>query len=320
VIKEQGSFFVGGEAFFTALGNSTTPTDTRNPGTATINQSYVEFQIPAAQKSPYPLILLPGGGHMGKVYETTPDGREGWATYFVRKGLPVYNTDGVNRGGSSWDLTNVVLAAQGEVPITDIPSMNRYTHELAWTQFRIGPGLGVPHPTSQFPTDAFDEYTNQLVPAFRATIEDDKNIAALVALLDKLGPSPSIVLTWSQSGRFGVRAAVQRPNLVKALILLEPAAVSAAGVMTGVSQADLDSISHIPILLQAGDFDPPRITRQRNFCTNIGDNCTLLELTELGIFGNGHVVMVEKNNQQVADLIIDWLRGAAGLPQLHAGK
>jgi NAD(P)-dependent dehydrogenase (short-subunit alcohol dehydrogenase family) len=51
----------------------------------------------------------------------------------VRKGLPVYNTDGVNRGASSWDLTNVVLVAQNQLPYTSIPSMNRYTRELAWT-------------------------------------------------------------------------------------------------------------------------------------------------------------------------------------------
>jgi pimeloyl-ACP methyl ester carboxylesterase len=315
VIKEQGSFFVGGQPFFTALGNSTTPTDARNPGTATINQSYVEYQIPAAKKSPYPLILLPGGGHEGKVYETTPDGREGWATYFVRKGLPVYNTDGVNRGASSWDLTNVVLVAQNQLPYTSIPSMNRYTRELAWTQFRIGPTYGTPFPTSQFPVQAFDQYANQLVPAFRDAIEDDKNVAALVALLDKIGPS--IVLTWSQSGRFGVRAAVQRPNLVKGLILMEPAAVSAAGVMTGVSQADLNSIYQIPILIEVGDFDAPRIASLTNFKNNIGSNATLLSLTALGIFGNGHVAMVEKNNEQIANLFIDWLREKVGLNQLQ---
>jgi len=314
-IKEQGSFFVGGVSFYSLTGNDTSAASSRNPGTAKINQSYVEYQIPLAQKSPYPIILLPGGGHFGKVYETTPDGREGWANYFVRKGFPVYNTDGVNRGASSWDLTNVALVRQGAVPITAIPGMNRYTSELAWTQFRIGPTPGVPYPTTQFPIGAFDQYTNQLVPAFRDAIEDDKNVDALVALLDKIGPA--IVLTWSQSGRFGVRAAVQRPALVKALIELEPAAVTPDGVMTGVSQGDLDSISHIPILLEAGDFDPPRIERQRNFCDNIGANCTLLELTELGIFGNGHVVMVERNNLVVADLLISFLRKTLGLQQLR---
>ena len=306
VLKEQGSFFVGGQAIFTLTGNDTNPAGARNPGTATINQTYVEYQIPLAQKSRYPLILLPGGGHFGKVYETTPDGREGWATYFLRRGFPVYNADGVNRGASSYDITDIVLGRQGAAPLTAIPNMNRYTYELAWTQFRIGPSPGVPFPTTQFPVEAFAEYANQLVPAFRDPIEDDKNVAALVALLDRVGPA--IVLTWSQSGRFGFRAAVQRPRLVKALVALEPAAVSAAGVMTGVSAADLATLSHIPILLEAGDFDPPRISSLRNFANNIGANASVLVLTERGILGNGHVVMVEKNNLQVADLIIAYLR------------
>ena len=34
----------------------------------------------------------------GPTYETTPDGREGWATYFARKGFPVYVVDHAGRG------------------------------------------------------------------------------------------------------------------------------------------------------------------------------------------------------------------------------
>lgn len=151
IIKEQGSFFVGGEPLFTVTGNDTSAVSSRNPGTATINQSYVEYQVPVALKSRHPMIMLPGGGHEGKVYETTPEGREGWATYFVRRGFAVYNSDGVNRGASSWDMTNVALAAQNNALVSDIPAMNRYTHELAWTQFRIGPALGVQNPAANFP-------------------------------------------------------------------------------------------------------------------------------------------------------------------------
>ncbi len=304
-IRDQGSFFVGGQTFFTEHGNDTNEPSNRNPGTATINQAYVEYQIPHDRRSRYPIILYPGGGHGGKVYETTPDGREGWSTYFLRQGFPVYLVDGVNRGGSSYDITNIVLAKQGRVPASDIPGMNRYTYEAAWTQFRIGPTPGVPHPNTQFPTEAFAQYGNQLIPAWRDAIEDDKNVAALVALLDKIGPS--IVLTWSQSGRFGVRAALQRPNLVTAMVTLEPASVSAAGVMATVSDAELASLD-FPILIEAGDFDQPRITSLRNFAAKIGPNATVLALPEHNIFGNGHVVMAERNNLQVADLIIDYLR------------
>jgi pimeloyl-ACP methyl ester carboxylesterase len=311
MIKEQGSFFVGGQPFFSEHGNDTNEPSSRNPGTATINQAYVEYQIPHIQKSQYPIILYPGGGHGAKVYETTPDGREGWTTYFLRLGFPVYAVDGVNRGGSSYDMTNIALAVQGRVPASDLPRMNRYTRELAWTQFRIGPTPGVPFPTTQFPTAAFDQYANQLIPAWRDAIEDDKNVAALVALLDRTGPA--ILLTWSQSGRFGVRAAVQRPNLVKAIVSLEPASVNAAGDMAGITAADLARLSHIPIALEVGDFDPPRISSLRNFAAKIGPNATVLSLTERGIYGNGHVVMVEKNNIQVADLFVSYLRGVLRL-------
>jgi hypothetical protein len=60
--------------------------------------------------------MLPGGGHTGAVYETTPDGREGGFTYFVRKGLPGYNSAGVNRAGSLWDVTGIALVGQGVIP------------------------------------------------------------------------------------------------------------------------------------------------------------------------------------------------------------
>lgn len=314
VLKELGTFFIGGETIFSEFNDTTA--GVLDPGILTVNNSYVKFAIPAGQRSDFPIILHTGGGHTGKVYETTPDGREGWATYFPRTGIPVYNMDGVNRGGSLWDLTEIAMVGQGVLPPHDMPRINRRHHEQAWVGFRIGPELGVPFADTQFPIDAFDEYTNQLVPAFRDPIEDDKNVAALVALLDEIGPA--IVLTWSQSGRFGVRATVQRPDLVKALILLEPAAVSPDGMISGVSQAELDSISHIPILLQAGDFDEPRLERQQNLCDNIGENCTQLNLTELGIFGNGHTVMVERNNIEVADLIIAWLRGVLDRREFRA--
>lgn len=36
------------------------------------------------------MVLMHGGHLTGAVYESTPDGREGWLQFFVRKGWPVY--------------------------------------------------------------------------------------------------------------------------------------------------------------------------------------------------------------------------------------
>ena len=41
---------------------------------------------------------------------------------------------------------------------------------------------------------------------------------------------------------------------------------------------------------------------------NAGGVAKALVLPEVGITGNSHVFVVEKNNLQIAELIIDWLR------------
>ena len=52
-------------------------------------QMYVEFRIPAQQTHPYPIVMVHGGGQTGTNFTGTPDGREGWAQYFVRRGYAV---------------------------------------------------------------------------------------------------------------------------------------------------------------------------------------------------------------------------------------
>src|SRR6185312_1296787 len=53
-------------------------------------QMYVEIKIPAKQTHPFPIIMVHGGSMSGTNYTGTPDGREGWAQYFVRQGYAVY--------------------------------------------------------------------------------------------------------------------------------------------------------------------------------------------------------------------------------------
>lgn len=316
-IQEQGSFFVGQEHVFSETGNDTRVISSRNPGTVTINQMYVQFQIPAKKKFKYPIILMHGGGHEGKVYETTPDGREGWATYFLRQGFAVYNVDATNRGASGFDMRQIALVAQENADPDTIPRMNKYTKELACTQFRIGTfpdDVCVQHDGGQFPLEAFlTQYTSQLVPAFRDDTVTPTNTAALVALLDRIGPA--IFLSWSQSGHFMFHASVERPGLVKGHISLEPSGISRPeGESSQLDQDDLEVLNGIPILLQVGDFDEDRETAMDNFAGFINDagpedNASVLNLPrDHGITGNGHVVMLEKNNLEVADLIIDWIK------------
>ena len=66
------------------------------------HQMYVEVRIPAKQTHPYPIVMVHGGTMSGTNYIGTPDGREGWAQYFVRQGFAVYVVDQPGRARSGY--------------------------------------------------------------------------------------------------------------------------------------------------------------------------------------------------------------------------
>ena len=77
------------------------------------------------------------------------------------------------------------------------------------------PGAGKPG------DPAFDQfYASQFPSIVSFPKQQEINRDALVALLDKIGPS--ILLTHSQSGAFNWPVADARPNLLKALVAVEP--------------------------------------------------------------------------------------------------
>ena len=90
VLSRDGFFYVGGKP---------TVVDGRE---YISGQMYVEVRIPAAKTKPYPIIMVHGGTMSGTNYTGTPDGREGWAQYFVRQGYAVYVVDQPGRGRSGY--------------------------------------------------------------------------------------------------------------------------------------------------------------------------------------------------------------------------
>jgi hypothetical protein len=96
VLAEQGSFFVNEQQVQTSFGAAlgTRSSDLAkalgvSPDTAhtiSVKGMYVQYQVPQTRARPsYPIIMVHGSGHTGKTYESTPDGRMGWAEYFVRQ-------------------------------------------------------------------------------------------------------------------------------------------------------------------------------------------------------------------------------------------
>ena len=120
VLAEQGSFFVGGEskALPVPPASATPPGPGRffAGGDITINQMYVQYQIPVNGARHVPVVMVHGCCLSSKTWETTPDGRMGWNEYFVRKDRPVYLADQVSRGRSGFDPPAFNAVKAGTAP------------------------------------------------------------------------------------------------------------------------------------------------------------------------------------------------------------
>jgi pimeloyl-ACP methyl ester carboxylesterase len=313
-IAKQGSMEAGGRMINCATNDGGDPKSTRWPaGHVMVDNVYATYQYPAEMRHPHPILFNSGGGHTARVYDTTPDGREGWLTLFVREGFAVYGVDRPNTGRSGTDICKINAVKLGLAPTTQLPAINRYAAESSWVTFRWGPKYGEPYPNTQFPIDAADKYFPQTVSTYRDSQETLKSVAAFTALIDKV-PEPVILQTWSSSGLLGYLTAAERPDRVKAILAIETSVTA----FDAIPPAGRQKLASIPILIVIGDHAQDRVDAARKFqkeMAALGGRVTVDVLPEAGIYGNGHTMMLEKNNKQIMHRMIAWLEGTVYRPR-----
>jgi hypothetical protein len=306
-IARQGSLEAGGRVVNCATNDGGDVNSRRwPPGHVVINNVYASYQYPVDQRYPYPILFNSGGGHTARVYDTTPDGREGWLTLFLRQGFATYGVDRVNTGRSGTDICRINAVRLGRAPVSELPAINRYPFESSWVTFRWGPRYGEPFPDTQFPIEAADAYYPQTVSTYRDPEETRNSVAAFSVLLDKVGPS--IMQTWSSSGLLGYLTAIERPQFVKAILAVE----TSVDAFDNIPQDKLPILARVPILIIIGDRAQDRVDASRAFekkMKALGGDVTIDVLPEAGIKGNGHTLMLEKNNKQIMFRMIAWLEG-----------
>jgi hypothetical protein len=321
MIEEQGSFAVGG----TVISNTGT-FDPKNPTpagqTLHADHAYVFYQIPVKARK-YPLVMWHGIGQFSKTWETTPDGREGYQTIFLRRGFGVYLIDQPRRGD----------AGRSSVGGTVTPTPD----EQGWFDtFRVGiwpkyfDGVQFSHDSA-----ALNQYFRAMTPNI-GPIDINVNSDAVSALFTKIGPG--ILVTHSHSGGMGWVTAIKNQN-IKAIVAYEPGSgfvfptgeVPAPIPMAGgslsafeVPLSDFMKLTKIPIIIYYGDNIPDKpmdnpgqdgwrarleMARLWRDCINKhGGDVTVVHLPEIGIKGNTHFPFSDLNNIQIADLMSEWLK------------
>ena len=313
VLKAQGSFFVGGEK----AGQTEVELGSLGPGGhITVNQMYVRYMVPQGGDGNVPVVMVHGATLTGKSWETTPDGRMGWDEYFVRKGHPVYVPDQVGRGRSGFNQAVFNNVRAGSAPVANLPPWLRFSDEVVWPNFRFGSKPGVPYPDSQFPVASVDELSKQGVPDMsRGLPVPNPTIKALSDLATQL--NGAVVMGHSQSGSFPLESALLNPSVARGLVLVEPGRCPDT-----YSDEQIKTLATVPILVVFGDHRdtptglPTLPTWQARFeacqamigrIKSAGGQAEMLAPPDRGIRGNSHMIMQDRNNLQIADLILQWI-------------
>lgn len=314
VLEAQGSFFVGGQKVEQTQGEL----GNLGPGGhIAVNQMYVRYMVPQGGAGNLPVVMVHGATLTGKSWETTPDGRMGWDEYFVRKGHPVYVPDQVGRGRSGFNQAVFNNVRAGSTPPAGQPLWLRFSDEGVWPNFRFGAKPGEPFADSQFPVAAVDELAKQGVPdvSFGGVPSPNPTLAALADLGGQL--KGAVLMGHSQSGSFPLEAALINPAAARGLVLVEPGSCPARYTPEQVA-----TLAKIPLLVVFGDHRdtptglPTLPTWQARYeacqaliarIKSAGGQAEMLAPPERGIRGNSHMIMQDRNNLQIADLILQWI-------------
>ncbi len=264
-----------------------------------------------------PVVMIHGGGHTGACYLATPDGRPGWAPVFAAQGRDVFVPDWPGHGrspmGPDFPSLGTRDIAQSLIVLLETtgPAVllaHSAGGPIAWWVAERRPDLVVaivgvaPGPPANLQRDLPDD------PAAIAALRDDASAGCPVYSPEDRAirfDAAFAAAFWANAPRFP-KAAFEnyRRGIVpeSARVLNERFNIGGRGLKID----DPRNLARHPILIVTGEQDP-RHPRAVDEATARYLGAEFVWLPDIGIAGNGHMLMIEDNSDAIARLILDWL-------------
>jgi pimeloyl-ACP methyl ester carboxylesterase len=310
VLRDLGEKFVGFE------------TEPGDGGSVNVrNGMFVQYMLPAQHRHKYPLVLIHGGGGQGTDWLQTPDGRDGWADYFVADGWDVYVVDRPSHGRSQSNAS----CGNGMVGVANTAIISR----LATSDAMVWPG-GAPTPTNEAviawtASSATAPYCGDVVAA-----------RTISALLEEIGPA--ILVAHSAGGGSTYRVPDLNAKNVAGIIAFEaagsnPVAPGFGGAspitswktepplpkdfapvdhdgcpMQGEPASKLVSFADVPLVLlgsEKGLSNLATLKCQAAVWQQAGVDASYVYLPDRGLRGGGHFAMAQLDNASYAKVFIE---------------
>jgi pimeloyl-ACP methyl ester carboxylesterase len=303
------------------VGYTTEPGD--NGSLNVSNAMFVQYMLPADRRHPYPLVMIHGGGGQGTDWLETPDGRDGWADYFVADGWDVYVVDRPGHGRSQSNPS----CRDGKVGVANSAIISR----LATSDSSVWPG-GAPTPTN----DAVVGWTASSATA--PYCGDALAAEKISALLDEIGPA--ILLAHSAGGGSTFRVPDRNAQKVVGIVAFEAAgsnpvspgfngapppittwttepalpqgfaAVDHGGcLMQSDPPSKLVNFARVPVILVGSEkglnSTPGALKCQASVWQQAGVDASYVYLPDRGLNGGGHFAMAQLDTANYAKVFID---------------
>ena len=303
----------------------------------------VHFYEPSGKNEKTPVIMVPGLGLSAYIFNETPDGRKAWAEIFLENGHPVYvyedptimvhegiDYDKIGMKGRKWNkqrtwstwgmgpeypnpYENVQYPVQHfDSLVASFPEYGNFGFLEVKKDSRASSGASKKAKSGQ--QSAENEGRGGASArggrrrggggqGFGSQIQ----VENLLTLMDQVGEC--VLMVHSASGTTGFEAIRQDGEQVQGLIVLEP-------VGSPTKEKDVKThFSDIPFLGVYGDnIDKRRQGRRKQAVEEtirlIQKNegkADMIDLPAMGIYGNTHLMMQDKNNAEIAHKIILWI-------------
>lgn len=287
---------------------------------------YVAWESPEFITQPYPVVLVHGGTLQGTEWRDTPDGRPGWAQRFVEAGFVVFRVDRPGPGRSPYHPD--IMGAMGPA----------FSYERAREVYFPEGGGETQWPFALDDEAAFDAFIAAYGPmpadlAASQTLDADR----LAQLLDKIGKAIVVTHSASRPQCLVNRRSPSRSGLVAAIVAVDPMGpvfghtpgigtlewgLTAAPItfdppldtLDQVREADPSSLKmpglqDVPVALMTGENSTFASFASSivPFLQNAGAQVDHLDLPALGIHGNGHGLIYERNSDAAFEVVVQWL-------------
>jgi pimeloyl-ACP methyl ester carboxylesterase len=331
-LADQGGFWVG-------VGRKQMPY-----GEIAQGQMFVQYMIPAQRRHTYPVVMTHGGGGQG-THMMGIGGRPGWVHYFVQAGYAVYWIDRPSYGRSPYHpdalgpshLPNVP-AFEGLITSTAVfntaqwpgpggmndPIIDQFMacesgnvtdeafhSDLAWRGGvelvdRIGPCILLDHAFGGFFGWGVADRRPNLIKAIYCMEINGNPFAA--QLRWGLTASP---MTYdppvTDLAQFKLVDHTEPPD--------SPRPVPASYKLQAEPAHKWKNLRNIPIAWMTSEFGGGGSpVANVEFLKQVGCQIEMVRLRDYGIYGNGNLMLLDKNNHEVFVLIRDWLDRKLGKP------